>query len=77
MKLSEALAQSRPRIGAECATGRIINSVDDATRAEIEAALADPSLSNAHLARAFTLLGHRIGDGAVQRHRAGGCRCAL
>lgn len=76
MKLQEALAQSRPQIGATCATARMLEAVDANTRAEILDALDDKSLSNAHLSRAFTLLGFKMADGAVQRHRAGGCRCA-
>lgn len=76
MKLSEALAQSRPQIGATCATGKMLSEVDAKTRAEILDALDDKSLSNAHLSRAFTLIGYKMADGAVQRHRAGGCRCA-
>ena len=75
MDLKEALAQSRPQIGATCYTGRLLAESDPKTRADIQAALDDPGLSNAHLARAFALMGHRINDGAIRRHRVGECRC--
>lgn len=75
MNLTEALAQSRPQIGQTCYTGKLLAASDAKTRAEIQAALDNPDLSNAHLARALALLGHKINDGAIRRHRVGECRC--
>ena len=75
MDLATALNQARPTIGATCYTGRMLAAVDDKTRADILDALANRELSNAHLSRAFALIGYKINDGAVRRHRAGECRC--
>ena len=75
MDLTQALAQSRPTVGATCSTGKLLAEADPKTRADLQAALNDPNVSNAHLARALSLLGHKVTDGTIRRHRVGECRC--
>lgn len=76
MDLSEALARTRPRIGAACSIGIMLDALDGADREQVLAVLTkDSGYSNAHLSRAFNLTGRKIHEGTVRRHRAGECQC--
>lgn len=63
--------------GPRCGVEAFLNGLPVPARLEAEAALADRSLTNTGLFRAFRVL---AGDGSpgswsISNHRVGGCRC--
>jgi hypothetical protein len=76
MDLMEALAQTKPQVGASCSVGLMLSALTGDEHAQAASVLEkDSGYSNAHLSRAFGLAGHKLHEGSVRRHRAGECRC--
>lgn len=65
---------SKPR-RSECTVARIRALLDDATRAELDEVLADPTVTTTGIAKALDGIGHHILPGTISRHRNGGCAC--
>lgn len=69
----EALAATANVRNRRCVIGRTIDTLDEDQQAQVKAAMAS-SLPHAHLARALALLvGHKVDQNAVNKHRKGGC----
>lgn len=47
----------------------ILDQLDPADRADVETALADPTISSAQIARALTAIGQPVGRNSVQAWR--------
>ncbi|MDQ6721211.1 MAG: hypothetical protein M3003_10520 [Candidatus Dormibacteraeota bacterium] len=76
MRFAEALGESDGRVGATCRTGHIIRQMDDVDATALAAVLDVTSgVPSATIARALQKMGHKIQDGAVNRHRRGDCQC--
>lgn len=77
MDLSEALTQTRSRIGVRCGTAKALDALNDQQRADVDKAMGDDSITDAHLSRALTLMsGVKVGHHSVKHHRGGGCQCS-
>lgn len=79
MSLSELIARevrnSKP--GSSCSVGAALTQLSKADRDAAETAMAahPAQVPAAAIERALKAAGHRIGHGAVGRHRKGQCAC--
>lgn len=73
-------AASSPTIPG-CKMRRILDVLSAEDRADVEAALDDPSINHVAIARVLTAAGHSTSEDPVSRHRRhlagldGGCSC--
>lgn len=72
MDLSEFKAHERTK-GPRCSLANPALSKED--KAKLEAALADPTITNLAIARWLESRGLEISTFPVTRHRRGDCRC--
>ena len=77
MNLADALAAEHQayRKGPACSIATCLDALDKSDRAALEAAVADPTVQYALLARALKAIGHPVDAGALSRHRRGECSC--
>lgn len=71
---AEALA-IKPKVGAQCSVTTLLEGLDTDTRAEVEAALDDPTIGHMRIVTALKAIGHEIGVSSIGRHRNGQCKC--
>lgn len=71
--IEEAARTSGP--GGKCSVGLLLKQLDEADRADLEAAIAVESIPAAVIARTMRSLGHRCPDDSVMRHRRKACAC--
>ena len=75
MSLAKRIAEyEKPKIGGTCTTCAAINEANDEDRAALVAAMDDPRISNAGLARILREEGFHVGESALRRHRKGECK---
>lgn len=58
-----------------CQVRQALDRLPDADRDTAQAALDNPTVEGAAIARAFAAFGERVPGYTVQRHRRGDCRC--
>lgn len=77
MDIDELLnANQKKKSGTACMAGVALAKLDKATRAKVEAALADRERYTADgIASVFTALGSEMSRAPVERHRRGQCQC--
>ena len=75
MGFAQRLAEyEKPRVGARCATCMIVDEASPDDREALLAAMDDPRISNAGMARIFREEGFHVGESAIRRHRKGECK---
>jgi hypothetical protein len=75
MGLAERIAgYERPRIGAYCKMCVLLEDLPADDRDALVAGLADPSMSNAGLAKILSAEGYQMADSTVRRHRKSECK---
>lgn len=72
---NDLIAQDRTKQGMKCGLLYVLPKLDDATRKQVEAAMASDEIPGSKIARALTKLGHDIKGNTVQRHRQHDCSC--
>ena len=75
MSLAERAKAKQSRQGPECGVRVLLESVDDAYRAELLDMLDRHGIQGTAIAAVLREDGHRISSDTVQRHRRGECRC--
>ena len=75
MGLADAIAEATRRPGTLCTVGRVRDALNDADRAALDAALADPAISAQQIMRALRAEGHEATRSPIERHRRGDCAC--
>jgi hypothetical protein len=74
--LDEIAEESRPPV-AQCSVAAVLDSLPDAERAELEAALADQATyTHSAITRVLNRRGFDMHDKRVASHRKGACVCA-
>lgn len=68
-------AFATPKKGPPCGVGVLLSTLDAKDLAVLEAVLADPAVQHARISAVLREEGHKVGDGAVTRHRKGLCAC--
>lgn len=58
-----------------CGMVRILHTMSDQDRADVEKALADPTIAASAIDRALRKNGHQTSGNMVRRHRRGDCAC--
>ena len=75
MSLAKRIAEyEKPKVGGTCTTCAAIADADPEDRAALLAAMDDPRISNAGLARILREEGFHVGESALRRHRKGECK---
>ena len=77
MALADAIAAATQKPGTLCTIGRVRDALDDADRAALDAALADPKITAQQIMRALRAEGHEATRSPMERHRRGDCACGL
>ena len=72
-KLADAIKAETRGTGTKCGV-KALNLAKD-IRADLDAALADTTVTAAAIARALTSLGHQVSRSTIARHRSGECQC--
>lgn len=74
MTLLDDIGAAQRRPGPKgCGVSSVLASLDAKDRADLEAALADPTYQGQAIARALTARGFDVAGLTVQRHRNGVC----
>lgn len=73
MGLADEARDKAGQRGGRCTVGALYEVYPDPD--ELREALHDSTLSATGLHRALEDRGYQIGQGAVERHRRGGCKC--
>jgi hypothetical protein len=64
----------KPRV--QCGLGKLLNTLSDVDRAEVQDALDDATITGAGIARVLERrYGSTVKQGVVTRHRSSGCSC--
>lgn len=75
MSLMDEIQANRKRTGTECSVSVVAADLAPSDRADLHAALADPSVSVAAISRALKGRGVRLGVNSLGRHRRRDCHC--
>lgn len=59
----------------KCATARMLESLPEDDRRDLEQAFADPTIASATIVRVLRNRGHQVGTNGLGDHRRGRCRC--
>lgn len=65
----------RKQVGPECSIGLIIEKLTEQQRVNLDAALADRSITTSQIRRVMVEWGHPVSHSTVQRHRRKECLC--
>jgi hypothetical protein len=77
MRLSDRLNETTPlRPGTRCSVDLVKSNLDDVDTRDLDAALANVTLSATTIAHALQADGHTVRPAAIARHRRGECRCS-
>lgn len=69
-----ARAQAR-RAGAVCTVSIVLSSMEPGYRAEVEEALADPTIQGTAISRVLAQDSFKVSGLTISRHRRGDCVC--
>ena len=75
MGLLDEIKSARPKVGGRCSIPMFLDSLSDKDRADVEAALADPTIAATAIAKVLQARGHNMSASTLQRHRRGACLC--
>jgi len=74
MGLLDEIRNEAPK-AKPCKVARHLTAMDKKDAADIETALADPTIPTTHIASVLTRHGWVVGQMAVKKHRDGECCC--
>ena len=77
MALADAMEQAGRPSRARCSVGVLLEQLDDADRATLQAWLAARSITSASIERALVSQNHLIRQHTIKRHRKSECSCAV
>ena len=75
MSLREAvMAEMRPQ-GGKCSVGQAREGMSPELLGELDDLLRDRAMPSAAIARALRSMNYELSESALNRHRAGDCKC--
>lgn len=73
MGLMDEIQAERQTGAPVCSWAKLLDQLDKADRADVDAAVADESITGAAIVRALRARGHKVTEKAVRRHRREEC----
>lgn len=75
MGIFDEIAAESIRPAKPCVVGRWLSGLEAGDIADVERALADPSIPTAHIMRVIARHGYTGSDNPIYIHRVGRCSC--
>jgi hypothetical protein len=74
-QLAQAIAADSVHKGPACGIAAILPKLSDEDREDLDTAFADVAVTGAAIVRGLKVIGHKVDDNALRKHRKGECNC--